>query len=475
MKSLLLTLLALVSLVSAAQTDDPAVMTINGKAVPRSEFEYSYKKNNGPNVLDHKTLAEYVDLYINYKLKVEAALDAHLDTLSSYRQEFRQYRDQQVLPTLVADADMEREAQHIYQSTKDRIGPDGLRQVQHILIMVKQSDSDSLRAAARDKALKARERIVAGKSFDDVARGTSEDRGTAMRGGNLGWISRGQTVKAFEEQAFALADGEMSQPVQTEFGYHIIKVLGRKQLEPYDSLHSDIMQFIERRQLRNQIAAARLDTIAKRQHLTTDAVMDQRTDSLAAADSDARYLIQEYHDGLLLYEIANRHVWELAARDSAGLERFFKKNKKQYTFAQPRYRGIVYYTRDADDVPAVAQALKGKKFDKWAAILRTTFNNDSVLRIRAEKGIYQQGDNGTVDSLAFHVTPKKKPQVFAGFPNTAVYGTMITKPQTLDDVRPQALADYQQALEQAWVAELRQRYTYTVNQDVLATIPEIKP
>ena len=79
-----------------AQHDDPVVMKINGVPVTRSEFEYSYNKNNSDDVIDKKTVDEYVDLFVNYKLKVAAAYDAKLDTLSSFKKEFAMYRDQQV-------------------------------------------------------------------------------------------------------------------------------------------------------------------------------------------------------------------------------------------------------------------------------------------------------------------------------------------------------------------------------------------
>ncbi|MDE5948539.1 MAG: peptidylprolyl isomerase, partial [Prevotella sp.] len=75
-----------------AQSDDPTVMTINGQPVTRSEFEYSYNKNNAEGVIDKKTVDEYAELFVNYKLKVAAALDARLDTLFSFRKEFAQYR-----------------------------------------------------------------------------------------------------------------------------------------------------------------------------------------------------------------------------------------------------------------------------------------------------------------------------------------------------------------------------------------------
>ena len=97
-----------------AQSFDPIIMTVAGEPVPRSEFEYSYNKNNTDGVIDKKTVEEYVDLFINYKLKVRAAMDARLDTTTAFLTEFAQYRDQQVIPTFVSDADMEAEAHNLY-------------------------------------------------------------------------------------------------------------------------------------------------------------------------------------------------------------------------------------------------------------------------------------------------------------------------------------------------------------------------
>lgn len=174
----------------AAQTakgqDDPVVMTINGKPVKQSEFVYSYKKNNGPDVLEQKTVKEYVDLFINYKLKVEAALDAKLDTLTSYNKEFRQYRDQQVLPTMINDADVELEAQKIYDDTKKRIGPDGLVLPEHILLMTGQNPSDSLMNVSKQRADSLYAVIQKGGDFEALAKQYSQDPGSAQRGGEIG-------------------------------------------------------------------------------------------------------------------------------------------------------------------------------------------------------------------------------------------------------------------------------------------------
>jgi peptidyl-prolyl cis-trans isomerase SurA len=182
-----------------------------------------------------------------------------------------------------------------------------------------------------------------------------------------------------------------------------------------------------------------------------------------------KYLIQEYHDGLLLYEVSNRDVWEKAANDEAGLQEFFNKNKSNYKWDAPRFKGIAYYTRDEKDIKAVQKSVKGKSFDKWVEILRTTFNNDSILRIRVEKGIFKQGDNKIVDKNEFKDANAQIRKV-KDFPYTATFGKIIKKPEEMGDVRALVTADYQEMKEQEWLEELKKRYPAVINEDVLNTI-----
>lgn len=117
-----------------AQGEDPVVMKINGVPITRSEFEYSYNKNNTEDVIDRKSVEDYVDLFINYKLKVAAAYDAKLDTLSSFKKEFAMYRDQEVRPAFADSTAMLEAAHEVYDRTKEHIGPRGLIKPAHILM-----------------------------------------------------------------------------------------------------------------------------------------------------------------------------------------------------------------------------------------------------------------------------------------------------------------------------------------------------
>lgn len=450
---------------------DPTLLTVNGKPVTRSEFEYSYNKNNTESVIDKKTVEEYVELFVNYKLKVEAALAARLDTLASFQKEFATYRDQQIRPSVITDADVEREARRIYDEYKARVdGSGGLVRPAHILVLMRQKASAEEQQRAKQRIDSIYQALKAGADFAELARKCSDDKGSAAKGGELPWIEHGQTLKEFEDQAYRLEVGGMSRPFVSPAGWHIVLLRDKSQCFPYDSLRANIVRFIDQRGLRDQLINQRLDSMAKATSpKTTPAeVLERMRTEMVAKDPDLRYLIQEYHDGLLLYEMSNREVWEKAQNDEAGLRAYFAKNKKKYRWDEPRYKGIAYYVKVKDDVKAVKKVLKGLPFDQWGDKLRTTFNSDSVLRIRVEKGIFKKGDNGTVDKMVFKVKGDVMPM--KDFPIDAVYGKKLKAPQQLEDVKSIVLSDYQEALEKEWVTRLRQQYPVTVDENVLKTV-----
>lgn len=466
---LIIASMLLMAAAANAQNSDPTIMTVNGQPVPRSEFEYSYNKNNSEGVIDKKSVDEYVDLFVNYKLKVQAAKDARLDTLTSFKDEFAMYRDQQIKPSFVTDEGMLREAQKVYNDTKESIGPRGLIMPAHILMHVEQQ-------APAEEMQKAKVRIDSiytalrnGADFADLAKRLSQDPGSAVNGGALPWIGPGQTVKEFEDQAYALQKGEMSQPFQSPYGYHIILMKDRKQLEPFDSLKNDIFAFLERRGGREHVADQAIKEMAQEQGISTAQLLEKRAAEMSAKDMDLKYLIQEYHDGLLLYEISNQTVWDKAAKDELGLANYFQKNKKKYGWDEPRYKGIAYHVKDKADVKAVKKSVKGLPFSQWADQLRKTFNNDSIIRIRVEKGIFKKGDNAVIDKMVF----KKDTTVTSlqDYPIDAVFGKLLKKgPEEYQDVRALVVADYQEELEKAWVEDLRKRYSVVVNKEVLQTV-----
>lgn len=468
-KSLLAAMLIVASS-AGAQTADPVVMTINGKPVLRSEFEYSYNKNNSETVVDKKSVADYVPLFVNYKLKVLAAEAAGIDTTSAFRKEFLSYRDQQVRPSFINDDDVEAEARKIYKETQTRIDSNGgLVRPSHILLMLKQNATQAEQDAAKLRADSIYTALVKGANFADLARRLSDDKGSASRGGDISWVQKGQTVKEFEDVVFAMKKGELSKPFLSPFGYHIVKLMDKQNFFPYDTLRADIRRFIDQRGLRDHIVSQKLDSLAKAAQpaTTVQSLLDKRADEMAAKDPALRNLIREYHDGLLLYEISNRLVWDKAAKDEAGLAAFFKKNRKRYAWTEPRFKGIAYNCKDAADVEAVKRSIKKVDFDDWAETLRKQFN-DSTLRIKVVKGIFKKGDNALVDREIFQVdTTYTAPK---GYEHTAVFGKKLKAPKTYDDVRELVVADYQEYLEKQWIADLRKQYPVVLNEEALASV-----
>ena len=479
MKRLALFIFHLSVLVPAlAQEADPVVMRIAGQPVTRSEFEYNYNKNNTENVIDRKDLQDYVELFINYKLKVRAAEDARLDTAQAYKDEFRQYRDQQIRPLLVPQGAEEGEARKYYEGMLERLGGRDLRLPAHIFLHLPQN------APAEEQALKKQridslwQALQAGADFAQLARAHSEDPRSAERGGEITWFGPGQLVPEFEKVMYELEKGQTSEPFLSPVGYHIVRLLDRKQLEPYDTLRPQILRFLESRGLKDRLEQQAADSLAHERGLTPEQLLDQETERLCAQDSELKYLVQEYHDGLLLYEISKNQIWDPAAKDTTALAGYFKKHKKQYAWAaqdtaktvQPRFYGMAYYCREPQDVQGVRKLLKKVPESRWTVTVRDRYNKDSVTVRMEQPRLYRQGEHAVVDSLVFQVSAgKTRPR--KGYTHAGAVGRVLKKgPQRWTDVGTQVVTDYQAECERRFVAELRRRYTVETYPEVLATV-----
>ncbi len=203
---------------------DPVVMTVDGKPVSRSEFEAIYKKNNKDAAVTREALDEYLELFINYKLKVREAEVLGMDTVSKFRSELDGYRKQLARPYLI---DRELNDQ-LMKEAFDRSQTE--MRASHILVQVGEDASPEDTLVAWKRILALRERVVKGEDFATVARskGGSEDPSAQKNGGDLGWFSALQMVYPFETAVYTTPVGELSRPVRTRFGYHILKVTDKR-------------------------------------------------------------------------------------------------------------------------------------------------------------------------------------------------------------------------------------------------------
>jgi peptidyl-prolyl cis-trans isomerase SurA len=450
-----------------AQNDDPVLMRINGKSITRSEFEYSFNKNNSDGVLDKKDVNEYVPLFVDFKLKVQAAEDAKYDTLPSIKREISGYKEQIVLPTIVDNDYIERMAKETYNNTAARFAGQDLLTASHILIRLPQNASADQQRDAKVRIDSIYNALVNGADFAELAKKCSEDTGSAMRGGALGQFGKGMMIPEFENAAYALNKGDMSKPVQTVVGYHIIKVEDRHPFEPYEFHRESILKFLEARGVKEASANALLDSLSKERGVDRSAILDSLCEVHFSNNLDAKYLAQEYYDGTLMYEISKKLVWDEAARDEEGLSGWFAKNNKKYAWDEPRFCGLVVHVKNDTILKQVKKVIKGVKEEDWASTLVKAFNSDSVKNVRIERGIYKKGENKYVDYLVF----KSGEEVhLKDFPYTTVCGKKAKKPRTFKDVRGQVTTDYQNELERKWIEGLRLQYKVEIYNDVLSTV-----
>lgn len=472
MKTLLSALgFAMAALPMMAQVDDPIVMTINGENVTRSEFEYSYNKNNTDLVVDKASLDEYVELFVNYKLKVAAAKEAQLDTMAAFQKEVADYRAQQAEEYLLDSAFIEKEARKTYEMTAKNIGPDGLFQASHILIRLPQQASPAEQKQAKQRIDSLYMELKHGANFAEVAKIHSEDPGSARDGGMLPWLFKGQLLKEFEDIALGMQPGEMSRPVLSPVGYHIIYMNDRKQFEPYEFHRESILQFLEQRGIRSQAKRSMGEKLAKRmgRGVTPEQALERAEKNLENKYPEFRFLMNEFYEGSLLYEISVREVWEKAANDEKGLEKFFKKNKKSYRYDEPIYRGLVVHCASEDIFKGVKKIAKKQPQTEWVKAIRAAYNSDSLVQVRMVRGPFTRGKSAHADYYAFGIG--ERPDTVPSFPITGVIGKLQKKgPDTYEDVRGEVTADYQSLLEKRWVSELRKKYTIVIHPEALATV-----
>ncbi|MFY8172340.1 MAG: peptidylprolyl isomerase [Sphingobacteriaceae bacterium] len=198
------------------------LMTVGSDKVSKQEFENVFKKNNSKLAAnpDEKTLREYLDLYINFKLKVLEAKSYGMDTAVSFRKELAGYRKQLAAPYLTDKEVTEQLINEAYDRSKKEI------RASHILINCKEDASAKDTLAAYNKIMAIRKKILEKKEdFGKVAMESSEDPSAKTNKGDLGFFSVFAMVYSFESACYKAKQGSITMPFRTKYGYHIVKVV----------------------------------------------------------------------------------------------------------------------------------------------------------------------------------------------------------------------------------------------------------
>lgn len=207
---------------SFAQQSNDVLMTIDDKQVTKDEFLRIYNKNSSIADDQKKSVDEYLDLFINYKLKVIEAENLGYDTVSSFIKEMDGYVRQLAKPYLENDESLDSFVVEAYQHTLEEVN------VSHILIPLNQSSLPKDTVVAYNKIMELRNRVVnKGEDWDQVIKDETPSPGNEI-GGDLGWFAGFRMVYPFESAAYNTPVGQISMPVRTEYGYHLIRVNDRR-------------------------------------------------------------------------------------------------------------------------------------------------------------------------------------------------------------------------------------------------------
>ncbi|HPF51338.1 MAG TPA: peptidylprolyl isomerase [Draconibacterium sp.] len=607
--------------------DDEVLLTIDGKPVTKAEFEYIYRKNNS-NVYseaDKKSPKDYLELFIDFKLKVLEAENLKMDTLQSFKDELAGYRkeaaapyltdhnyDEQFIQEMYRRMTLELDASHILLSLppdasaiKEKEVLDKIRKIRHEIIagknfaeaadeysedpsaktnhgnlgyftafmMVYPFESAAYKTPVGEVSEPVRtqfgyhlvkvnavrknqgEILVAhimknipkgvsperkaqlkasidslyllvknGADFAELAKKESDDKRSAADGGKMPWFSAGRIIPSFSTPAFALKNiGDISEPIETEYGYHIIKKLDERPIASFDEMKEDIENRIKHDPQRsNSSQQVFIDKLKKQYHFTKnekelkelDGLTVQKNSTvpnvvlftldsteysgkdfqnwaekkkistgsylslynqwvneevLALVDSklednhpEFKYLMQEYHDGMLLFNISQEKVWNYASEDTTGLQKFYSETKDKHMWNE-RFKGSIITCKNAE------------VHEEADELFSTEMTIDEVLQhlnadeemITAETGAWEKGSNPVVD---YYVWNGETPKSFDS-EITFIRGDLIgPEPKKLDEARGLYIADYQKYLEEKWIKELRKKYKVKVDKKVLETI-----
>lgn len=649
-RTLLISLLFCTSLFSSVFSQNETAIVIGDREITLGEFERLYKKNSAAITLEQQDLDEYLERFVNFKLKVIEAENLGNDTTESFLKELNGYRKELAKPYMMDSAFVEQLLMNAYNKIKKEVN------ASHILITLQENALPADTLAAWEKIMNIRSLALQGEDFGKLAEQHSDDPSAVQNKGLLGWFTAFRMVPEFEETAFATPPGNISMPVRTRFGYHIIKVNENrtargsvhvahiylalqqeaseeeaaaaketifdihKKLQAGEdfaelvSIHSDdrasandggklqwftsgvmipefenaafaldkpgqfsepvksffgwhIIQLIEKKsvgtfqeeraELLNKINSdnysaekrkAYIEKLKKEhnftfneknfegfhnyidtsfftknwssssipnpnrvlisigdkkitlgdfgkyledfqqsmpmenlpsfinerfQKFTDDEVYNYEESLLAGKHPDFNYILQEYHDGILLFDLTDKMVWSKAVNDTTGLEKFFKKNRKSYKW-DTRAEVYIVKVNDTTLVPLAREltARLGKKHTLTQEMMLNELCPEDTLGscVELTYGKFEKGANAMVDEVDW----KKglKDNSVTDEQVSFIYVKKILKPgpKELDETRGMVISDYQEHLEKQWINELRAKYPVTINKDVVARI-----
>lgn len=279
-----------------------------------------------------------------------------------------------------------------------------------------------------------------------------------------------QLLKVYDPKMIQERLDEIAKDVEVNGGYDstiIAKYIGdTRTLGKFNT--GDVVTIAEVISTMPRIAKVNAKEASTAIQLQYNKVIEQKAmqigiDRLPLENAEYRNLLNEYHDGFLLFDISNTKVWGRASNDRQGLEAYFKANKDKYSWESPKFKGYIIFA-SSDSVRSEALGFLAENVistDTIVKTMRKQFGKD----VRVEKVIAAKGDNPIVDYIAFGgEKPENNGRWVAYFPYSY---KVIEQPEEAADVRGAVVADYQSYLEEEWIKDLKKNHKYKVNRSAL--------
>lgn len=629
---------------------DRTLLEIDNEKIDADEFIHIFNKNaNHDGKVTRKDVDEYMELFVNFKLKVHEGQAQGLDTSRSFRQEIAGYRKQLAQPYL-SDKSVEdeliREAydrmcydvdvSHILITVNSNASPEdtlkawnkinevykravkgesfskladtysqdpsvaknhgdlgyctvfglvydfetvmyntkpgevsapfrtrygyhilkvndkrpskGRYKVAHIMVVSPQDATPEQKQEAKATIENVYAQLKNGADFAEMADKYSADRRTAVKGGELGWINvGGRMIKEFEDAVFKLEKvGDISDIVTTSYGYHIIKLLEKEPIKPFEECKADLKSKVSgnmRSYKGRDVVVANLrkeygiKDMSKKvapfyKKYVTDSILNGtwKIDSTLKLDKvvfevkgqkytekdfanyftkfnvkqptvdvkmlvlngykqfcdkciieyeekhleekypSFRYLMKEYHDGILLFALTNEAVWNKAIADSTGLEAYYETVKENYKWGY-RYDVKTYKCKDAKSATELSKALNANFDDE--TIVGKLNAKDSTTVVAGESALEEKGHSLFVDNAIREsgITETSGQTKVFNKENT-VTAVKVIAPTTkkLSEIRGIVTAAYQDYLEKQWTESLHNKYNVKIHEEMLDQI-----
>lgn len=305
--------------------------------------------------------------------------------------------------------------------------------------------------------------------FSEVATAYSEDPGSAINGGKLPFFGPGEMVPEFEQTSYELSIGEISKPIRTSYGWHIIKKIGAKSSKEYSEIRNEVLNRVNNPKdpRYKEIENHNYDLLRAKfgRDLSNNELLEAEENWQYLNNEDYRNLINEYTDGSMLYEVSLDKVWNKAMQDTEGLENYFKNNREKYKWEVPYAKGFLVQVKSDSIGNVIRQHCLQLNEDSIVKYIRKNYPGEALV----EKFFVVKGNNPMVDNILFN-GPVVKPKAKNFKSYLILEGRVLEEPEELNDVRGAVTSDYQDALEQQWVADLKNKYKIIINKKELSRL-----